>query len=329
MLDVKLLAVFREVAALGSFTAAANVFAYTPSAISQQMAALERQTGTVLFERTARGMRLSYAGDALLPHAIEVLHCLAQAEERMSIIAAGARGRVRLGSFPSATSVFVSIAIHRFQERHPDFELHISDGEPYESVARMRTRDLDAAVLFEFDHWPAARDYEGRSVCEDYELSCVDLFDDPLVLVVPRGHPLATREEVGLCDLEGERILGSPSECSPWGADVAVACRDLGFEPAFEPRYRSVGFQAVLAVVATGRGVSFVPRMALGSVSADVVACTVRDAPVRHVRLAAPAGAEHREARDLILPFVREAVAELGLGPAAVAAAEPLELRAA
>ena len=89
MLDVKLLAVFREVALRGSFTAAANVLVYTPSAISRQMAVLDR---------------------------------LAEAEERMSALATGVRGRLRLGSFPATTGAFVGLAIRRFRERHAEFE---------------------------------------------------------------------------------------------------------------------------------------------------------------------------------------------------------------
>ncbi|MBA3328792.1 MAG: LysR family transcriptional regulator [Solirubrobacterales bacterium] len=309
MLDLKRLAVLREVAARGSFAAAADALSYTPSAVSQQMAALSRDMGVVLFERTPRGMRLTESAHALVVHCEAVFERLAEAQAEMDAIAGGVRGRLRLGSFPTATAAFTAEAMERFRRGHPHVEMRFADGEPYESVVRLKERELDVAVLFEFDHWTAATDYDGRSVCADCDIECVELFDDPFHVVVPRDHPLARSEHVELADLVSERVLGGPSSCSPWGADFRHLCRGAGFEPDFEASYRTADFAALQAIVATGRGVTLVPELALASVHPGTVVRPLRAELVRHVRAATLAGLAQPPACRAMIAVLREATA--------------------
>ncbi len=290
MLDLRRLAVLREVAHRGSFAAAATALCFTPSAVSQQMASLAREMNVVLFERTPRGMRLTEAGRSLVTHCEVVFAHLSDAQADLDVIAGGVRGRMRLGSFPTATVSFTATAMDTFRRRYPDSEIHFADGEPYENVARLKERVLDLAVLFDFDHWTAATDYDGHAVCNDREIDCVDLFDDPFHVVLPRHHRLADSEVVELADLAGERVIGSPSLCSPWGTDFRVLCEHAGFEPNFEPRYRSPDFAALQAIVATGRGITLVPELAFPLPNAGTVVRPLSDGPVRHVRLATLAG---------------------------------------
>jgi DNA-binding transcriptional LysR family regulator len=291
MLDLKRLAVLREVGARGSLAAAAKALSYTPSAVSQQMTALSRDLGVALFERTPRGLRLTDSAHALIAHCEAVFERLAEAQTELEAITGGVGGRLRLGSFPTATVAFTARAIERFRRLHPGVELRFADGEPYESVARLKERELDIAVIFEFDHWTAATDYDGASVCDDCDIECVELFDDPFHVVMPRGHPLARREQVELPDLADERVLGAPSSCSPWGADFRRLCRAAGFEPAFESCYRTADFAALQAIVATGRGITLVPELALGSTHPGTVVRRLGGGGlVRHVRLATLAG---------------------------------------
>src|SRR4051795_2439425 len=114
MLDVKRLRVLREVAAKGSFSAAAESLAYTQSAVSQQIAALEREAQTRLVERSARGVRLTEAGRALVRHADVILARLADAEAELEAIASLRAGRVRLSAFPTAGASIAPAAIARF-----------------------------------------------------------------------------------------------------------------------------------------------------------------------------------------------------------------------
>src|ERR687885_350050 len=130
MLDVRRLRVLREVAARGSFSAAADALAYTQSAISQQIAALEREAGTKLVDRSARGVRLTDAGRALVDHADIILARLADAEAELEAIAGLRGGRVRLAAFPSAGATIMPAAIARFRERHPSVDISLVMAEP-------------------------------------------------------------------------------------------------------------------------------------------------------------------------------------------------------
>ncbi|MEJ7786129.1 MAG: LysR family transcriptional regulator [Solirubrobacteraceae bacterium] len=294
MLDLKRLAVLREVGARGSLAAAAKALSYTPSAVSQQMTALSRDIGVALFERTPRGMRLTDSAHALIAHCETVFDRLAQAQAELEAIAGGVGGRLRLGSFPTATVAFTAAAIGRFRRLHPGVDLRFADGEPYESVVRLTERELDIAVIFEFDHWTAATDYDGASVCADRDIECVELFDDPFHVVMPSDHLLAGRKQVELRDLCDERVIGAPSACSPWGADFQRLCNAAGFQPAFESCYRTADFAALQAIVATGRGITLVPALALSAAHPGTVVRPLRGGGlVRHVRLATLAGVAH------------------------------------
>jgi len=311
MLDLRRLAVLREVARRGSFAAAAEALAYTPSAVSQQMASLAREMGVVLFERTPRGMRLTESAQSLLIHCEAVFAELSDAQADLESIAGGIRGRLRLGSFPTATVAFTAVALDTFRRRCPDVEVYFADGEPYESAARLKERELDLAVLFEFDNWTAATDYDGRAVCDDRDISSVDLFDDPFHVVLPRDHRLADAERIELGDLAGERVIGSPSICSPWGNDFRSLCRKAGFEPQFESHYRSADFAALQAIVATGRGITLIPELALPLPNARTVIRRLDGGPVRHVRIATLIDVTQSPACSAMTAVLKEATAPL------------------
>src|SRR6266516_4698477 len=134
MLDVRRMKILREVAAHGSFSAAAEALSYTQSAISQQIAALEREVGTKLVERNARGIWLTNAGEALVCHTDAVLANLAEAEAELDAIAGIRGGRVRLASFQTAGSALVPHAIAAFRHRHPGVELSMIEAEPDEAI---------------------------------------------------------------------------------------------------------------------------------------------------------------------------------------------------
>src|SRR5919198_2923305 len=146
MLDVRRLRVLREVAACGSFSAAAESLAYTQSAVSQQIAALEREAGTTLVERSVRGVRLTDAGRALVQHADVILARLADAEAELEAIAGLRGGRLRLAAFPSAGATIMPEAIARFRERHPAVELTLEPAEPGPAIAKLRAGEVDIAL---------------------------------------------------------------------------------------------------------------------------------------------------------------------------------------
>src|SRR5919206_5162898 len=126
MLDVRRLRVLREVAQRGSFSAAAEALSFTQSAVSQQIAALERESGTKLIERNPRGLRLTDAGRALVEHADAILARLDDAEEELAAIAGLRGGRLRMATFQSAGATLVPRAVGEFHRRHPNVELTVT-----------------------------------------------------------------------------------------------------------------------------------------------------------------------------------------------------------
>src|SRR5215210_7778112 len=149
MLDVRRMRVLREVALRGSFSAAADALSFTQSAVSQQVAALEREAGAVLVERGARGVRLTEAGEAVVRHAEAILARLAEAEAELEAIAGLRGGRLRMAAFESAAATIMPLAIARFAQAHPAVELSLSLLEPEESVAALRAGDIDLGVTFD------------------------------------------------------------------------------------------------------------------------------------------------------------------------------------
>lgn len=303
MFETKHLMTLQTAAKLGSFAAAADALNFTPSAVSQQMAALERSAGATLFERGQAGARLTDAGEALLLHAEIVLARLALAELELKAIADRRGGRLRFGSFTSATATFAAEALERFREQHPAVGLTFFDGEPYEAAARLKARELDLAVVFDLDVWATGTAYDGRSVCDDDALECVGLFDDPFLLVMRRDHALAPCGTVAIEDLEDETIIAS----APWIDALAATWEASPLAPRVDSSCRATGFEAFQALVAAGRGLTLMPRLALGWLRDDLIARPLENAPVRHVKAATPAGAHRSPATiamlDLLMDF--------------------------
>src|SRR3954454_24256449 len=194
MLDVRRMRVLREVAVRGSFSAAADALAYTQSAISQQIAALEREAGTTLVERNARGVRLTDAGRALVEHADAILARLSDAEAELEAIAGLRGGRLRLAAFPSAGASIMHEAIARFRERHPAVELTLEPAEPEPSIVRLRAGEADVVLDITAGFRPPRDDAIERS----------HLLDDPMYVALPAGHPLARKRNLKLEELADE-----------------------------------------------------------------------------------------------------------------------------
>src|SRR3954447_4855680 len=186
MLDVRRMRVLREVARRGSFSAAAESLAYTQSAVSQQIAALEREAGTRLVERNARGVRLTDAGRALVEHADAILARLADAEAELEAIAGLRGGRLRLAAFPSAGATIMPEAIVRFRDRHPGVELTLEPAEPEPAIAQLRTGEIDIALDLTAGYRAPADDGIER----------LQLLDDPMYVALPLGHALARKRNL-------------------------------------------------------------------------------------------------------------------------------------
>jgi DNA-binding transcriptional LysR family regulator len=262
MLDVKRMRVLREVAAERSFSAAAQKLGYTQSAVSQQIAALEREAGSTLIERNPRGIRLTDAGEALVRHADKILARLAEAEAELEAIAGLRGGRLRLGSFPTAGATLMPRAIAEFSSRHPAVELSLAEAEPDESLPRLKAGELDLILI---DDLP-----------QDDDVECTHLLDDPLHLALPADHPFASRRRLRFEDLAGEPWIQGTQVCS-CQRQLHNACANAGYEPRVA--YESDDFQVVQGLVAAGVGVALIPGLALVSERADVVIRSIGTKP--------------------------------------------------
>lgn len=308
MLDVKRLRVLREVARQGSFSAAAEALSYTQSAISQQIAALERETATTLVERNARGIRLTDAGEALVRHADAILTRLTDAEAELEAIAGLRGGRVRLASFATAGSTFVPHAIATFHERHPAVEISLTEADPEESVPALKAGQLDIAILFE---------PHGAGDLTDVER--VHLMEDPMSLVLPESHPLASKPKLRLKDLEGESWVQTTDAC-PCCRIVADHCRAAGFEPRVT--FESDDYLTVQGLVAAGVGVALIPELGLAAYRSDIAIKPVAGArPKRDILAAALPGARRSPATAAMLDVLREAAGRYKEGEGRLAVA--------
>ena len=299
MLDVKRLRVLREVSVRGSFSAAAESLAYTQSAISQQIAALERETGAVLVERNARGVRLTESGRALVRHADVILARLADAEAELEAIAGVRGGRIRLVSFPSAGATIAPRAIGAFRERHPGVEVTLEPREPHEGLDCVKNGDCDIAITVEAGFEPIV----------DKAIERHHLLDDPMYVLVPAGHPAARRSAIKLTDLaEDNWIMGTTGRC-PDGLILLRACQAAGFEPRVA--FQSDDYVAIQGFVAAGVGVCLIPDLALVTVRDDVVIRPLHGRPLhRHVIAATLAGGFVSPACTAMLAILAEVGAE-------------------
>jgi DNA-binding transcriptional LysR family regulator len=299
MLNVARLKVLKEVAYRGSLSSAAEALSYTQSAISQQIAALEAETGMALLERHPRGASLTAAGQTLVGHAEGILARLDTAEAALSAIAGLRGGRLRMASFPTAGSTLMPVAIASFRAAYPDVELTLAEGEPEEIVPRLRAGELDLALLFEFD---------GEQPLPE-DLARAPLLQDPMYLALPREHRLAAKDKLRLSELQGEAWVQTSSS-SPCARHVVRSCHAAGFEPTVS--FESDDYQTVQGLVAAGVGVALIPELALSVVREDIVIRALSPAPpVRQVIAATPEGARLVPAAPAMLGVLGQAADEL------------------
>jgi len=275
MYDLAQLRVLGEVAEHGSFSAAASALDYTQSAVSKQIAALERETGMTLIERAVRPVRLTDAGRALLAHAEAAFSHLAAAENELAAIAGLRGGTLRLGTFASAGATVIVPALSAFHSRYPDVMLSLIEAEPSESISLVRSGELDLAVIY---------DYPALAAPLDEHLASTHLLNDAFELVLPSDHALAGRRRLSLRALADERwlfprITGGTS--STYDRLMRGACATAGFEP--EILFEINDCQTAQGFVAAGMGIAVLPHLALHPRHENVTVRKLEDAPIRHV----------------------------------------------
>jgi DNA-binding transcriptional LysR family regulator len=270
MLDVRRMQVLRAVVASGSVTAAAAHLGYTPSAVSQQVAALEKEAGIALLERVGRGVRPTAAGRLLTGHAAVISQHVAEAETALADLRAGRTGRLAIRYFASVGPTLLAPALARLRREHPGVTIDPSLAEPNDPLPDVEHGTADLAIVV-------------RRTSDDGRpgIRVMHLLDDPYQAVLPTGHPLAGQQVIDLADLAGEPWVGSepPGRCLE---PVIDACAAAGFSPDFVAK--SEDYATAQGFVAAGLGVSLVPRLGLSTRHPGVAVRPVRrPEPVRRI----------------------------------------------
>lgn len=271
--DLRRLHVLRLVQRHCTVTAAAEALHLTPSAVSHQIRQLSRETGMRLLEPHGRGVRLTSAGQTLVAHA-DALH--AGWEEARADLAAhtdGSAGRLRLCGFPTAIAELLAPAAEHLEGAWPRLTVQIVEVETAEGFDLVVSGDADIAVVVPTPETPPLG---------DQKFDQQPLLREPLDLLVPAGHRIARRKTVALIDAAREPwILPAP------GIDfcqlAVVACATAGFTPEIVHRVKT--WVSVSALVARGRGIALIPRLAPLPSHHDVVRIPLRDnpAPMRRI----------------------------------------------
>ena len=303
MLDVRRLRLLRELAARGTVTAVAEALSYTPSAVSQQLAALERDAGVALLERVGRGVRLTDAGRRLVIHAEAILARLEAAEADLERVGDRAAGRMRVAAFQTAAHALVIPALGALEASHPDLECELVQAEAEQALPALRLGDVDLVIAEEYEHAPRQRDpaLEHRELCRD-----------ALVFAVPAGHPAARREAIAFADLAGEQWAGGELGTN-WNDMLVRACRSLGgFEP--DVRHHVDDVRLILGLVGARGAVALVPWLGWHGELEGVVWRPPAEGPMeRRIFTAVRRGTGERPAQRAVREALAARARELGL----------------
>ncbi|ROP40257.1 LysR family transcriptional regulator [Saccharothrix texasensis] len=266
MLDVRRLRLLRDLARLGTIAAVARAHAYTASAVSQQLAALQREAGVPLLEHTGRGVTLTPAATALVRHAETILAALEAATATLAAARTGLSGAVRIGAFPSAVPTLLPAALVALGRDHPALDLMVTELDPVDMPDALRDGRLDVALWHDYDIAP---------VESDPGVDSVRLLDEKVFLAVPAdgppddrpgGRPGGRPDDAIASTRDAAWIVGSPGTlCHTVAMRV---CQAAGFTAGV--RHHADDFTAVLALVAAGQGVALVPELGATRPPADV-----------------------------------------------------------
>jgi len=262
MLDVRRLRMLRELSLQGTIRATAKSLSFTPSAVSQQLSALERDLGVELLERRGRSVHLTPAARVLVERTEPILVQLAAAEAEAKSVASAKAPPLRLASFPSAAATIVADAV-----RDNGVDVHILEADPQLGLARLRGGEVDLAILWEYDYVPLE---PGSGI----ELA--RLLDDPIQVVLPASHPAAAGPALELLSLAGEPWIDSTSlsSCHPF---LRRACNAAGFEPRIAAETND--HRSLHHLVASGVGLALIPLLSQLDLPASLVARSVRTNP--------------------------------------------------
>ncbi|TJZ58646.1 LysR family transcriptional regulator [Streptomyces piniterrae] len=292
MLNLDRLRTLSAVARHGSVSAAADGLHVTTSAVSQQIAKLERETGQQLLAKNGRGVRLTDAGRLLADHAVRILSQVELAQAELEAHRGQAVGELRLGAFPTAARGLFPAALAALRTEHPQLRARLAELEPEDSVRGVMRGDIDLAVVL---------DWYNRPLSLPDGLAKAPLLDDSADVAMPSDHRLAHRRSVELEEFADDEWISWPQGefCHDW---LMFTLRSKGVEPRIAHMAEEHNTQ--LALIAAGLGIAVAPRLGRGPVPEGVSVVPVRHPMRRHVYAIWRADADRR-------PSIRAAVAAL------------------
>lgn len=305
MLSLDRLRVLHAVRNHGSVRGAAAALHVTTSAVSQQLAKLERETGQQLLARSGRGVRLTDAGLLLSRHADRILSQVELAHADLEAHRGRAVGDLAVGAFPTAARGLLPSALSALRAAHPQLRPRLCETAPGDAVRAVVRGDLDVAVVL---------DWYNRPLALPGGLAKAPLCDDTADLVIPAGHPLATLSEADLEDFAGDDwVSWPPGEiCHEW---LLYTLRAKGIEPRVA--HQAEEHPTQLALIAAGLGVAVAPRLGRGPVPPGVTVIPLRQAVTRHIYALWREDADRRPSIRAAVAALREAALRPGPGQTA------------
>ena len=304
MLELRRLRLLHELHARGTIAAVADALRFTPSAVSQQLAVLEREAGLALLEQSGRGVRLTDAALVLVGHAEALLERAELAEAELAAATGSVAGRGRIACFQSVALRLAVPAMRALAQEAPGLRCELVEAEPEESLPALALGDVDLVLADEWEHQAHSR---------PAGVTRHDLHREPVHLVLPEDHPAARRHrhEVPLAELAGE-IWTAGHRDTPWEETIERTCRDLGgFDP--DIRHRTNDSVTSLAVVAAGQAVTLLPQLVTDDARPGIAVRAIAEGSVHRTIFAATRAADAgRPSVQALLGAVRGAAAELG-----------------
>ena len=298
MLEVRRLRILRELAARGTIAATADALGYTAPAISQQLAALERESGAGLLERDGRSVRLTDTAQRLVLRTEVVLAELEAAQAELAADSDMLHGTMRLAAFPTAAATLAPRAMSAFGRAHPQASVVLHELEPEQARPALKLGEVDVAIVHEYDFSPQP---------DDPGIALRPLLEDELLVALPNDHPAARGRKVDLRELEHERWVAGYLDTACHRV-VLTTCRAAGYEPLLAARTND--FRVVLALVAAGQGVALVPALALDGGSEGVALRPPADGPLRRrISAAVRSGAAGHPGAAALVDALSEAAA--------------------
>ncbi|MFD6878821.1 MULTISPECIES: LysR family transcriptional regulator [unclassified Streptomyces] len=303
MLNLERLRTLDALARHGSVSGAAGGLHVTTSAVSQQMAKLEREVGQPLLTKNGRGVRLTDAGRLLADHAARIISQVELAQADVEAQRGCAVGELRVGAFPTAMRGLLPRTLTSLREGHPELRVLVREREPEDSMAAVVRGDLDMAL---------AIDWHNKRMPVPGELTRTHLLDDGVDIAVPAGHPLAGRTGISLADFADDDWISwnEGQFCHEW---LVFTLRGTGIEPRI--RHIAEEHHTQLAFVEAGLGVCVTPRLGRGPVPAGVRLLPVCDTVRRHVYAVWRADAGRRPSIRAAVEALHEAAAQVREAP--------------